>query len=163
MVLFNCCTRWNTCYHKNRLLCIYSSYHKNVTGLLKNINIQIDTLNDLSLSFSDWLNSGIGRDFGQLSKAFFTGLLFLIIITLFCCFWCLPGWCQGSFTANRWSFLLEEVHLCCLPWIQLPLLLVTAIYKFPQLTNVDPYVGTSLLISLFIRKKLQKTSYPQQP
>ena len=57
------------CCHKNRILCIHSRNHKNVTRLLKDINIQTGTLNNFS--FSDWLNSWTGGRFWSTIKGLF--------------------------------------------------------------------------------------------
>ena len=42
-------------------ICIYSRLPQNMTGLLEDMNTQIGTLNDPSVSFTDRLNSWIGR------------------------------------------------------------------------------------------------------
>lgn len=97
----------------------------------------------------DTLNSWTGE--GRLStiKGLLLGLLFVILIVFHCFLPCLSAWCQDSFPAitlsQQISFPLWKIHTCSPLWIQLPLCISSLLYLYkPQLTNVDPQVGTSL-------------------
>ena len=77
----------STCAIIKTECCVYiPDYHKNVTGLIKDMNTQIKALlikdmntqikalQDPSLSLSEWLSSCLKEDYGQIS---FSGFSFL--------------------------------------------------------------------------------------
>ena len=77
--------------------CIYiTDYHKNITGLIKDINAQIKALQGPSLS--DWLSSWFE---GGLWPNLLLGLLiFITSLTLICCFvQCFSTWYRDSIAA----------------------------------------------------------------
>ena len=76
--------------------CMYiPDYHKNVTGLIKDMNAQIKALQGFSLSFSDWLSSWLGE--GLWPNLLFGILILIVLLTLICCFVpCFSTWCRDS-------------------------------------------------------------------
>ena len=136
-------------FKKKRPECyVYTpDYHKNVAGLLKDMNTQTEALQNPSLSFKGWLNSWFQGELWSTIKGLFVGLLILIAILILrgCFFQYFSTWCWDSITTiihvNRWSLPPTEILLCCPHWtwlLCLPRLYVS------RLTNFDPEVGTPL-------------------
>ena len=109
-------------------------YHKNISGFLTDMNSQIGTLNDPSLSFNDWLNSWTGEGFCQPSKDSYLGFFFCYSnhILLFppMSLHLVPRLhhCHNFKPTDDPFCHQKETHTCRLPWIQLPLPFVTSIY-----------------------------------
>uniref|UniRef100_M3XYJ5 Uncharacterized protein n=1 Tax=Mustela putorius furo TaxID=9669 RepID=M3XYJ5_MUSPF len=82
--------------------CVYiPDYHKNVTGLIKDMNAQIKALQGPSLSLRKWISSWFEGGPWPTIKNLFLGVLILIaLLILICCFvQCFSTWCRDSIAA----------------------------------------------------------------
>lgn len=77
----------STCATIKTECCVHiPNYHKNVPGLVKDINTQIGALQNPSLSLNDWSSSWFKGGLWSRIKDLFVGLLILIaLLILMCC------------------------------------------------------------------------------
>uniref|UniRef100_A0A9L0R690 Envelope glycoprotein n=2 Tax=Equus caballus TaxID=9796 RepID=A0A9L0R690_HORSE len=81
--------------------CVYiPDYHQNISGFLSDMNHQIKSMSDPTLSLNDWLNSWSGPGFWTTIKTLFIGLIILLVfLIIICLFHCWSSACQQSFTS----------------------------------------------------------------